>query len=78
VETTILEKLQALPDELRKELNTLTTAGEVMAFAKRAGISLTSQEAEEIATMLPDDALDEAAGGWSFTQSFVTPPGLFW
>jgi rubrerythrin len=60
---TVLEKLQALTDEQKQQLNTLTTAGEVSAFAEENSIDLTSEEASEIAVRLTGDAMDEVAGG---------------
>ena len=57
------EKLQNLTEEQKQKLNTLTTAEEVAAFAKENGIDLTPEEAAEIASRLPDDALDGIAGG---------------
>jgi hypothetical protein len=56
------EKLQKLTDEQKQELSALTTADEVLAFAKRNGIDLTAEEAEELAA-LPDDDIGGVAGG---------------
>ena len=59
----MLEKLKTLTPEQAQELNALTTAEEVLDFAKRVGIDLTPEEAAGIATRLPDDALGSAVGG---------------
>ena len=59
----MLEKLQNLTNEQKHEFNALTTAEEVLAFAKRAGMELTAEAAAEIAARLPDDALGAAVGG---------------
>ena len=59
----MFKKLQNLTVEQVQELNALTTAEEVLAFAKRAGLELTAEEAAGIAGRLPDDALDAVAGG---------------
>ena len=60
---TLAEKFAALTPEQTRELNALTTAEEVLDFAKCNRIDLTPEEAVEIAARLPDDALDAAAGG---------------
>ena len=59
----MLEKLNDLTDEQKQELNKLTTAEEVAAFAERAGVALTPEEAAEIAAVLPDEALGDVTGG---------------
>ena len=59
----MIEKFKNLEDEQKQELNALTTAGEVLDFARKMGIELTREEAAEIATRLPDDDLEAAAGG---------------
>ncbi len=65
----MFEKLQALTEEQKQELSALTTAEEVLAFAKGKGIDLTPEEAAKIVAALPDDALGGIAGGSStFTQ----------
>ena len=65
----MLEKLKNLTEEQKQKLNTLTTAEEVSAFAKEAGIDLTQEEVAEIVSRLPDDALEGIAGG-----SWIAPP----
>jgi len=57
------EKLQNLTEVQKQQLNALTTAEEVVTFAKENDIDLTPEEAAEIASRLPDDALDGIAGG---------------
>jgi acyl-CoA reductase-like NAD-dependent aldehyde dehydrogenase len=59
---SLQEKFAALTEEQKQELSALTTAEEVLAFAKRNGIDLTAEEAEELAA-LPDDDLGDVAGG---------------
>ena len=41
----------------------MTTTREVLDFAKKVGVDLSQKEATEIAAWLPDDDLEEAAGG---------------
>ena len=60
---TLTEKFAALTPEQTQELNALTTAEEVLDFAKKAGVDLTPEEAAEIAARLPDEELINAAGG---------------
>jgi hypothetical protein len=59
------EKLQKLTDEQKQELSALTTADEVLAFARRVGIDLTAEEAAEIAESLQDEGLEDVAGGYT-------------
>jgi hypothetical protein len=57
------EKLKNLTNKQKQALNTLTTVEEVAAFAAKAGIDLTAEEAAEIAKGLQDKELSEVAGG---------------
>ena len=59
----MLELFTRLTNEQKKELNTLTTAAEVLDFARGFGVVLTWEEAAEIAARLPDDELDAVSGG---------------
>ena len=63
---SLTEKFAALTPEQSQKLNSLTTAEEVLDFAKKAGIDLTPEEAAEIAARLPCEALDAATGGFTF------------
>jgi hypothetical protein len=40
----------------------------VSAFAKETGVDLTAEEAAELAARLPDDALEDVAGGANVSQ----------
>jgi hypothetical protein len=57
------EKLQNLTEEQKLELNTLTTAEDVMAFTAKLDITLTPTEAAVYIGRLPDDRLANVAGG---------------
>jgi len=70
---TLAEKFAALTPEQIQELGALTTAEEVLDFAKKAGVDLTPEEAAEIASRLPDDALENAAGGFVPFPPIPTP-----
>jgi hypothetical protein len=71
---SLQEKFAALTEGQKKELNAMTTAEEVLAFAKRAGIDVTPEEASEIAEALPDEAMGDVAGGL-FMYSTISPRG---
>jgi hypothetical protein len=66
---SLQEKFAALTEEQKQELSVLTTAEEVLAFAKRNGIDLTAEETEELAT-LSDEDIGGVAGGCG--------PGHYW
>ena len=59
----MFDKLQNLTEKQIQELNALTTAEEVLDFAKKTGVDLTPEEAAEIAARLPDEELKNVAGG---------------
>ena len=73
---TLTEKFAVLTPEQAQELGALTTAEEVLDFAKKAGVDLTPEEAAEIASRLPDDALEAAAGGSTVLQDITPMPAV--